>query len=71
MGYSDFHPVGRQECRPTTPNQEHLMSAFHLTVGDNMRQLRDWHEKTHTLSWAACPYEPCNHLNEEFRKCWR
>ena len=47
------------------------MSTFHLSVGDNMKHLRDWHERTHTLAWSACPYEPCNCLNEDFRRCWK
>jgi len=47
-----------------------MSPSFHLTVGDNMVALRNWHTKSHTLQWADCPYEPCNHLESEFRRCW-
>jgi len=49
---------------------KNMSPSFHLTVGDNMVALRNWHTKSHTLQWADCPYEPCNHLESEFRRCW-
>lgn len=38
-------------------------------ASDTDRQrLSDWHDHTHGLSlWAACVYEPCNLLTDEFR----
>lgn len=36
---------------------------------ENRRQLSDWHDHAHGLSlWAACPYEPCKLLTNDFRK---
>lgn len=46
--------------------------SFHLSVSDNMKAFKTWHERAHTLTtWAACPFEPCNHMDKEFRECWR
>ena len=48
------------------------MSPFHLSVSDNMRALVRWHTTNHPLTtWAACPHSPCDHMDPEFRKCWR
>lgn len=34
----------------------------------DLRALSDWHDQAHGLSlWAACPYEPCKLLTDEFR----
>ena len=46
--------------------------SFHLSVGDNMKHFKNWHEKTHPLtSWEACPHQPCDHMDPEFRRCWQ
>lgn len=48
------------------------MSPFHLSVGDNMAALVRWHTQNHpNTSWTACPYQPCDHMDPEFRRCWR
>jgi hypothetical protein len=48
------------------------MSKFHLTVADNMAALAKWHTVEHPLtSWAACPHSPCDHMDTEFRRCWK
>lgn len=46
------------------------MSSFHLTVGDNIRALRDWHTKAHNQEWHECPWAPCDHLEKGFREAW-
>lgn len=46
--------------------------SFHLSVGDNMRHFQKWHTKQHpNTSWEKCPFEPCDHMDPEFRRCWR
>jgi len=46
--------------------------SFHLSVSDNMRALVRWHTTNHPLTtWAACPHSPCDHMDPEFRRCWR
>lgn len=48
------------------------MSPFHLSVSDNMAALVRWHTTNHPLtSWQACPHSPCDHMDPEFRRCWR
>ena len=47
------------------------MSAFHLSVADNVGNLRDWHTNKHLDSdWTTCPHEPCAILETGFRKAW-
>ena len=48
------------------------MSPFHLSVADNMAALVRWHTTNHPLtSWQSCPHQPCDHMDPEFRRCWR
>lgn len=48
------------------------MGAFHFSVAENMKSFKTWHDNKHTLTtWDACPHEPCNHMDAEFRRCWR
>jgi hypothetical protein len=48
------------------------MSPFHLSVSDNMTALKRWHTTSHPLtSWEACPHSPCDHMDAEFRRCWK
>lgn len=44
--------------------------SFKHTMADNVAELQKWHQRRHLLEWPACPDEPCNHLDTEFRKAW-
>ena len=45
--------------------------TFHLSMSDNMAAFRNWHTATHPLTtWHECPYQPCDHMDATFRKCW-
>lgn len=44
--------------------------SFHLSISDNVRAWKNWHDRKHTGAWAACMYEPCDQTETEFRKVW-
>jgi hypothetical protein len=46
------------------------MSMFHLTVGDNIRSIKRWHDRKHAGPWHECCWEPCQDTEEEFRRVW-
>ena len=46
------------------------MSAFHLTVADNVGIWKKWHDQTHYGSWEGCVYEPCTLTQPDWRKAW-
>ena len=47
------------------------MSAFHLSVADNVAALRTWHQQRHLdTEWQSCCHEPCHILEPGFRASW-
>lgn len=46
------------------------MSAFHLSMADNVASLRKWHDRKHPGPWASCVWEPCDQTETQFREVW-